>query len=157
VTEPRRAFYIQRDTTFPQQQPFMDEMVQQLRGKYGPESRNTTLGASFVKLDWGFDKAGKQLSPKDSNHLFPQNACSGPISYGSPTVPRFSPECGINLAVILNASYPNNHLLLELHEQLVGDAIAMDDIQKLMAEAKAVQERQRQQQEQRASAAKVPL
>jgi len=162
VTQPRKAFYIRRDTTFhPDQQPLMDEMVQQLRGKYGLESRNTTLGANFVKLDWGFDKAGEKLSPKDSNHLFPQDACSGPISYG-PNTPAligqqgFSPECGTNLAVILNAP-SNSHLLSELHEQLVGGSIAMDEIQKLMAEAKADRERQRQQQEQKASGVKPPL
>ena len=41
-------------------------------------------------------------------------------------------------------------LLSTLNEQLIGDSIAVDDIQKIAAEVKADQEQLRQQQEQKA-------
>ncbi len=48
-------------------------------------------------------------------------------------------------------------MLLGLDEELVGDSIAVDDIQKTAAEAKAVKERQRQQQDQKPSGVKTRL
>jgi hypothetical protein len=48
-------------------------------------------------------------------------------------------------------------VLNALNEWLVGDSIAVDDIQKMMAEAKSAQDQQRQQQEQKASGVKAPI
>jgi len=168
VTEPRRAFYIGRSTKFPpEQQPLTDKTVQQLREKYGTESSLLGSGAnSYVRiLDWVFDKAGKQLVPKNGKQLFltPDHACAQSISYGRSFLigglvapGSYSPECGADLRVKLELS-TNPNLLSALFEQLTGDSIAVDDIQKLMAEAKAAKEQQRQQQEQKASGVKAPL
>jgi hypothetical protein len=51
----------------------------------------------------------------------------------------------------------DTHLLQTLTGQIDGKFIAADDIQKLMAEAKAAHELQRQQQEQKASDVKPAL
>ena len=78
--------------------------------------------------------------------------------FGASSSPSFySPECGIGLQASLAALSTNPDLLWFLDEQLVGDSIAADEIQKLMAEAKAAKEQQRQQQEQKASGVKAPL
>ena len=158
LTQPGRAFYIGRRTTFPlEQQPLTDKTMQQLREKYGPESKSF----NDLALNWTFDRAGKQI-------INPSDPCRGAnrtISYGNGHgwfgIPLdapdfFSPECGIDLRVQLMPG-PNAHLLSTLLEELVGHSIAVDDIQKLMAESKAVQEQQRQQQEQKALGVKPPL
>lgn len=156
ATQPGRAFYIGRKTKFPVgQQPLMDNTVQQLREKYGPETSSAFRGNTA--FNWMFDKAGKRFNA----------ACGGgpgAISYGSNlfadaglVTPRiYWPQCGIELAASLEPQ-GNTNLLSELVEQLVGDSIAVDDIQKFIAEAKAEQERQRQEQNQKASGVKAPL
>ena len=84
-----------------------------------------------------------------------------PLSYGdSPNIGLNQPvsywrECGLHLwSGGLGPPIPRSSCL---DEWLVGDSIAVDDIQKLMAEAKAAQEQQRQQQEQKASGVKPAL
>lgn len=163
VTQPGRAFYIRRHTTFPrEQQPLRDNTVQQLREKYGPETASMGAGNSgLIDFGWLFDKANKQEANKGPTTRL---GCGEEVSYGQPQFfiapvlapGNYSSQCGIELRVNLQPS-TNTNVLLGLLEQLVGDSIAADDIQKLMAEAKAVQEQQRQQQEQKASGVKAPL
>jgi hypothetical protein len=142
-------------------------MEQQLREKYGPES-NLFSSTGLISIDWVFDKTGKQIFPKADNRLF--QACATAASYGGNfdgargadwikllTAPEANPPgCGINLQV---RSLPSTdtHLLQNLTEEIDGKSIAADDIQKLMADAKAAQEQQRQQQEQKASGVKPVL
>lgn len=158
VTQPGRAFYIGRFTNFtPEHQPLTDKTVQQLREKYGPES-SFFSSTGLISIDWVFDKTGKQLIPKADKQLY-EPCASAPSSLinfdGAQGAAWFaflmSPEsnptgCGINLKV---GSLPSTdtHLLQSLNEQLDGKSIAADDIQKLMAEAKALKEQPRQQQE----------
>jgi hypothetical protein len=168
AAEPARAFYIGRYTQFaPENQPLTDKMEQQLREKYGPES-NLFSSTGLISIDWVFDKTGKQIFPKADNRLF--QACATAASYGGNfdgargadwikllTAPEANPPgCGINLQV---RSLPSTdtHLLQNLTEEIDGKSIAADDIQKLMADAKAAQEQQRQQQEQKASGVKPVL
>jgi hypothetical protein len=138
--------------------------VQQLREKYGPETSSLAVGNSGLgDLSWLFDKAGRQEANKGPTTPL---GCAQGVSYaGSPgqfligpimAPESYSPVCSIELVVQLNPSTDTN-VLLGLHEKLIGDSIAVDDIQKLMAEAKAVQDQQRQQQEQKASGAKPAL
>ena len=158
VAQPGRAFYVGRHTDFhPAQRPLADQTVQQLRAKYGPESVSSN-GDSFY---WAFDKGGKQLVAKTPTQL--SRTCPQTFAYGGAAgsistfgVPRFSPACGIDLSVILGP-VPGTKLLFRLSEQLMGDSMAVDDIQKLMAEATAAQGRQRQQQEQKASGVRPAL
>ncbi|HEX3885413.1 MAG TPA: hypothetical protein VHW66_22355 [Stellaceae bacterium] len=168
TSQPARAFYIGRKTKFPVgQQPLMDKAVQQLREKYGPESSAAFRDTAF---NWIFDKAGKQSAPRASNRF--DAACEGgpgSVSYGrrlfvtaalaSPQ--SYWPGCGIELAVsltpVFKAPEGNTNLLSELDEHLVGDSIAVDDIQKLIAEAKAGMVQQRHRQEEKASGVKAPL
>jgi hypothetical protein len=145
VTQPSRAFYVGRSTQFPEgQQPLMDKTLQQLREKYGPES--TLFGTGLIAVNWVFDKAAKQLS----------RTVFETVEYGDTRIPRFAPEYATHLVIFLQPS-TNPHLLGQLSEKLTGDSIAVDDIQKLMAEVKAEQERQQQEQEQKASGVKAPL
>lgn len=145
------------------QEPLTDKTVLQLREKYGPESRSLNNNTAF---DWVFDKAGKQLSQTycahDDGPTF-----NGAFSYGgqvqwqtpfgSRVAPQScSPGCGIDLVARLVSS-PDTHLLVTLFEQLVGDSIAVGDIRKAMAEAKAEQDTQRQQREKKASGVKPAL
>jgi hypothetical protein len=159
VSQPGRAFSISRRTDFsPDQQPLIDKTVLQLREKYGPESFKSNA------FDWVFDKAGKRLVPNVPGKPFQFNFCShlsnnlhGGVSYANNQASEFySPECGTDLRVELTPSAGSN-LISVLFEHLVGDPIAVDDIQKLMAKAKAEQERLRQQQEQKASGVRAPL
>jgi hypothetical protein len=122
----------------------------------------------LISIDWVFDKTGKQIFPKTDNRFF--QACSIAVSYGGNfdgargadwikllTSPEANPSgCGVNLQF---SSLPSTdtHLLHTLTEEIDGKSIAADDIQRLMAEAKAAQEQQRQQQEQKASGVKPPL
>jgi hypothetical protein len=186
VTQPGKAFYIGRITHFaPEQQPLTDKTVQQLREKYGPESISSNgpvevesqfYSPSSISIDWVFDKTGKQRGPKQitdtggdfqtcahyehghyPNGIFSYEFHGGRLQIGALRAPvSYSPDCGIALKGRL-ALWSNPHLLPVLFEELVGDSIAVDDIQKLMAEAKAAQEQQRQQQEQKASGVKPPL
>jgi hypothetical protein len=168
VAQPSRAFYIGRYTQFaPEHQPLTDKTEQQLREKYGPES-NLLSSTGLISIDWVFDKTGKQIFPKADMRLF--QACASAASYSGNfdgasgpdwLAALMSPEsnptgCGINLQV---SSLPSTdtHLLQSLNEQIDGKSIAIDDIQKLMAEAKATKEQQRQQQEQKASGVKPVL
>jgi hypothetical protein len=166
VSQPSRAFYIGRMTRFPpDQRPLIDKTVQQLREKYGSESRSVNNGIGF---EWVFDKAGKQIAAsmplfQTCAHIQIPNLATFLGYYGigesvgASGSPRFyAPECSIAFEVALIRS-TNPQVLSDLNEQLVGDSIAVDDIQKLMAKAKAEQERQRQQQEQKASGVKPPL
>jgi hypothetical protein len=168
VTQPSRAFYIGRLTQFPpEQRPLTDKTLQQLREKYGPESRSLNgaglsaqVGGQLVgrtDFEWGVVKAGKPLI----------RSCApvGPAAFWYTDQFRFGslstqdsywPECGADLVIELQPS-PDPHLLASLFEQLIGDSIAVDDIQKLTAEATAAQQRQRQQQEQRAAGVKPSL
>jgi hypothetical protein len=151
VTEPGRAFYIGRYTNFPlEQQPLAEKTVQQLREKYGPESRSSG-GSSF---DWVFDEAGKQLFQTCPNGAFSYGVLAQSEALVAPQ--SYSSECGIDLEVRLVPS-TNPHLLSNLFEQLVGHSIAVDDIRKTLAEAKAEKDQQRQQQEQKALGVKPPL
>jgi hypothetical protein len=165
VAQPGRAFYIGRVTQFPpQQQPLPDKTTQQLGEKYGPESK-AEIGADFRSIDWVFDTAGKQLFPKTRTQR--SQVCAGPFSYGiafqvggfdNVTKTSYSQKCGIDLAADLDIQPSSNTPLVRvLSEQLVGISIAVDDIQKLMADANTVQERQRQLQEQKASGVKPSL
>jgi hypothetical protein len=168
AAQPARAFYIGRYTQFaPEHQPLTDKTEQQLREKYGPES-NLFSSTGLISIDWVFDKTGKRVSPKADNRLF--QACATAASYGGNfdgargadwikllTAPEANPPgCGINLEV---RSLPSSdtHLLQTLAEEIDGKSIAADDIQKLIAEAKAAQDLQRQQLEKKASDVKPVL
>jgi hypothetical protein len=163
VTQPSRAFYIGRNKSFsPEQRPLLDKTLQQFKEKYGPESRSfRNYGEGSKRFEWVFDKAGKQLMDSGLlQFLICTHAnTNGTFSYGrgfSFAAPlTYSPECGTDLALRPDPS--NSGLLMSLHEELVGDSIAADDIQKLMADAKATQEQQRKQQEQKASGVKPVL
>jgi hypothetical protein len=150
VTPPSRAFDIFRRTSFPVgQQPLVENMVQQLREKYGPESRLGN-GAFY----WLFDQAGKQIhDPKDVT------MCRGQFFYGNPSgnYNTYSPDYDINLEVNLVSQSADSKVLDGLSERLVGDSIAVDDIRKLAEEAKAAKERQLKEQEENASGVKPPL
>ena len=166
VTEPNRAFYIRRETRFPDdKQPLIDEIAQQLREKYGREPMSSLNGTA---LDWVIDKAGKQIVASmplfktcahlQINMLGYKYLPNYPVSFGGP--PYYAPECNIHLKAALRhfgQSYSDPQLLSLLDEQLVGDSIATDDIQRLMAEAKTAQEQLHQHQEQKASGVKPPL
>jgi hypothetical protein len=69
----------------------------------------------------------------------------------------YSPQCSVELKVFFSGRGTGTGVLSRLREELIGDAIAVEDIQKLIAEAKGEQERQRQQQNQKASGVKAPL
>lgn len=184
-TEPSKAYSIHRYAGFPAgQQPSMDKTVQQLREKYGPESRSfyfEGMPNKFLYLYWLFDRAGKQIDGPagigiDPNELIrlgrvfdragkriddPNRGvkCAAqffyiPVDNGIRT---FSPMCGIELLIQLDPASTDTHLLSMLTEQLTGYSIAVDDIQKIAAEAKAAHEQQRQQQEQKASGVKPVL
>lgn len=143
--------------------------MQQVREKYGPESHQSVNTAGITAVSWDFDKAGKQLFSTGPTDLgtcatVMGNLSNGnrPLSYGvSPNIGLNQPvsywrECGLHLWVgWIGSTDPK--VLSVLDEWLVGDSIAVDDIQKLMAEAKAAQEQQRQQQEQKASGVKPAL
>jgi hypothetical protein len=182
-TEPSKAYSIHRYTGFPAgQQPFMDKTVQQFREKYGPESRSfyfEGVPSKALYLYWLFDRAGKQIdgpagfgsNPNDLIRLgrvFDQAGkriddpnrgvkCAAQFYYIPPDngIKKFSPMCGIELLIQLDPASTDTHLLSNLTEQLTGYLIAVDDIQKIAAEAKAAHEQQRQQQEQKASDVKV--
>jgi hypothetical protein len=170
MTQPGRAFYIGRRAPFPQnQRPLADKTVQQVREKYGPESHQGVNTAGITDVSWVFDKTGKQLFSRDPTELGTCATVMGNLSnrnrglsYGvSPNIGLDQPsaywrECGIHLWVgWIGSTDPK--VLSALNEWLVGDSIAVDDIQQLMAEAKTVQEQQRQQQEQKAAAVKLKL
>jgi len=181
VTEPSRALYINRRASFrPGEQPLMDQTVQQLREKYGSASisleRLRILNSSSTILYWAFGNAGTQLptTPFDVDPGFDPHFDRAVDSYGTKinqtskpdlgTTCRanyfyrpsgqYSSRCGTELLVQLQPA-TDAHLLFLLDEKLTGNSIAVDDIQKLMAEAKAEQERQLQQQ--KASGVKTPL
>lgn len=184
-TEPNKAYSIHRYVGFPAgQQPFMDKTVQQLREKYGPESRSFTFEGTPSKalyLYWLFDRAGKQIDgpagfERNSNELvrlgrvFDQAGkriddpsrgvkCAAQLFYIPPDngIKMFSPMCGTELLIQLDPADTDTHLLSMLTEQLTGYSIAVDDIQKIAAEAKAKQKQQRQQQEQNAPGVKPVL
>lgn len=178
VTEPHRAFSISRRTSFlPGEEPLKDKLLQQLREKYGQDLSSNTWRTGYY---WLFDKAGKQPI-RTAREITATPYLCAPVqgfAYGINTQilesqinvgmvdlnlrPKldFSSKCSVELHVELGQSSSNPHLLSMLSEELVGDSIAVDDIQKLMAEAKAERERQlqqRQQQEQKASGVKAPL
>jgi hypothetical protein len=170
MTQPGRAFFIARRAPFPpNQRPLVDKTVQQVREKYGPESSQDVNSAGITDVSWVFDKAGKQLFSRDPTIL---GTCAGVmgnlsnrnvgLSYGvSPNIGLNQPisywrECGIHLWVgWIGSTDPK--VLSAMNEWLVGDSIAVDDIQRLMAEVKAAQDLQRQQQEQKASGVKPVL
>jgi hypothetical protein len=156
----------------------MDKTVQQLREKYGPESRSFYFEGTPSKalyLYWLFDRAGKQIDgPAGFGELFrlgrvfdqagkriddPNRGvkCAAQFFYIPPDngIKQFSPMCGIELLIKLDPASTDTHLLSNLTEQLTGYSIAVDDIQKIAAEAKAAHEQQRQQQEQKASGVSV--
>lgn len=168
VAQPGRAFFIGRYTQFaPDQRPLTDKTEQLLREKYGPES-HLLSSTGLISIDWVFDKTDKQIFPKTDNRFF--QACSIAASYGGNfdgdrgadwikllTTPEGNPSgCGINLQV---SSLPatDTHMLQTLTEEIDGKSIAADDIQKLMADAKATQEQERKQQEQKSSSVKPVL
>jgi hypothetical protein len=170
MTQPGRAFYIGRRAPFPpNQRPLVDKTVQQVREKYGPESHQSVNTAGITDVSWVFDKAGKQLFSRDPTDLGTCATVMGNLSnrnrglsYGvSPNIGLDQPisywrECGIHLWVgWIGSTDPK--VLSALNEWLVGDSIAVDDIQNLMAEVKAAQDLQRQQQEQKASGVKPAL
>jgi hypothetical protein len=169
VTQPSRAFFIGRRTIFPlDKRPLVEKTAQQLREKYGPESM---LSNNRFDFDWVFDKAGKQIVAsvplfQTCAHLRIPNlytflnyySAGFGVGVGAPGSPAFySPECGVGLKASFTPGSSNPNLVSALDEQLVGDSIAADDIQKLMADAKAVQEQQRQQQERKAAGVKPSL
>jgi hypothetical protein len=170
VTQPGRAFYIVRRAPFPpNQRPLVDKTVQQVREKYGPESSQDVNSAGITDVSWVFDKAGKQLISRDPTILVTCANVMGNLSnrniglsFGSvPNIGLSQPssywrECGIHLWVGWDGS-TDPKVLNALNEWLVGDSIAVDDIQKLMAEAISLHEQQRQQQEQKASGVKPQL
>jgi hypothetical protein len=147
----------------------VDKTVQQVREKYGPDSHQSVNTAGVTDVSWVFDKAGKQLFSTGPTDLGTCATVMGNLSNGnrsfsygvSPNIGLNQPasywrECGIHLWVgWIGSTDPK--VLSVLDEWLVGDSIAVDDIQKLMAEAKTVQEQQRRQQEQKASGVKPVL
>jgi hypothetical protein len=170
MTQPGRAFYIGRRAPFPPNQgPLVDKTVQQVREKYGPESHQSVNSAGATDVSWVFDKAGKQLFSTGPTDLGTCATVMGNLSNGnrsfsyevSPNIGLNQPasywrECGIHLWVgWIGSTDPK--VLSVLDEWLVGDSIAVDDIQKLMAEVKTAQDLQRQQQEQKASGVKPVL
>lgn len=170
MTQPSRAFYIVRRTPFPpSQRPLVDNTVQQVREKYGPESNRGVNTAGITDLSWVFNKAGKQLLSRDPTILGTCADVMGNLSnkniglsYGAiPNIGLNQPssywrECGTHLWVGWVGS-TDPKVLSALNEWLVGDSIAVDDIQKLMADAKATQDEQRKQQEQKATGVKPVL
>jgi hypothetical protein len=168
VTQPSRVFYIGRLKQYSlEQRPLTDKTLQQLREKYGPESGSSNSAASSTPLagqivgrtvfEWGGGEAGKHpfqsCVPKGPSAFW----YAGQFRFGSLTTPGYYwPACGTDLLIELQPS-PDPRLLSVLFEQLTAHSIAVDDIQKLMVEAKAAQEQQRQQQEQKASGVKPKL
>ena len=168
VTQPSRVFYIGRLKQYSlEQRPLSDKTLQLLREKYGPESGSSNVAAPSTPLadqivgptflEWGGDKAGKHpfqsCVPKGPSAFW----YTGQFRFGSLTAPgHYWPACGTDLLIELQPS-PDPHLLSVLIEQLTAHSIAADDIQKLMAEAKAAKEQQHLQQEQKASGVKPPL
>jgi hypothetical protein len=168
VTQPSRAFYIGRLKQYsPEERPLADKTLQQLREKYGSEAGSSNSAASSTPLagqivgrtvfEWGGEKTGK--------HPFQSCVPKGPSAFwytakfrfGSLSTPGYYwPACGTDLLIELQPS-PDPHLLSYLLEQLTGHSMAVDDIQKLMADAKATQEQQRKRQEQKASGVKPVL
>jgi len=166
VAQPGKAFYIGRFTAFAQgQQPTIDNIMQELKTKYGGQPGSIGgMGLSGL-FAWAFDKTGKQIIPKTmadpSNELFGRCAHTveqprGGLSYGLtyPTdgslgvmvVPKFLyADCGVSLKVqTFQALTPA--LLGTLVEQLYSDPLAAADIRKAMDDAKAAQDRQQQEQ-----------
>jgi hypothetical protein len=154
VTQPSRAFYISRQTRF-EQQPLMDKTLQQFREKYGPESTsfNSSTGVG-VFHDWFFDGTGKQLAPLQTCARNDNRAVHYVGQFRG--AQYYSPACGITLVVQLTPA-TGSHLVLILSEHLAGDSIAVDDIHKSMAAAKAAKEQQRRRQEQNASGVRPAL
>jgi hypothetical protein len=162
ATQPSKVFYIGRLKQYSlEEQPLADKTLQQLREKYGPESGSSTpIAGQLVGrtvLEWGGDKAGK--------HPFQSCVPKGPapfwyaadFRFGSLTTHGYYwPACGTDLLIELQP-WRDPHLLSYLREDLTAHSIAIDDIQKLMLEAKAEKEQQRQQQEQKASGVKPVL
>ena len=168
VTQPSTAFYIGRLKQYsPEERPLVEQTLQQLREKYGSEAGSSNSAPASSPLpgqivgqtifEWGGGKA--------ETHPFQSCVPKGPSSFwyaaqfrfGSLTTPGYYwPACGTDLLIELQPS-PDPHLLSVLLEQLTGHSMAVDDIQKLMADAKAAQEQQRQQQEQKATGVKPVL
>ena len=150
MTQPARAFYILRDTSFPPgQQPLKDKTVQQMEEKYGPVSSHNNYSNNWALVF----KAGKLLTQEQAQHC---NVGNGVFSSVSNERRYYFPGCPI----VLNANLltrSDQHLVSSMRVELIGESIAADDIQKTIAEAKAAQDRQRQQQEQKASGVKTPL
>ena len=153
VTEPGRALYIRRSASFrPGQEPLMEKTVQQLKEKYGSARRSLAIAQSpSIALYWIFDQAGSPIDDGPNGG----GTCRGEFFY-STIDPRYSLKCGVEMLVQLGPA-TDPQLLSTLNEQLIGDSIAVDDIQKIAAEVKADQEQLRQQQEQKASGVKPPL
>lgn len=167
VTQPSRAFYIGRLKQYSsEERPLVEQTLQQLREKYGSEAGSSNSAASSPSagqivgrtvLEWGGEKAGK--------HPFQSCVPKGPSAFwytaqfrfGSLTTPGYYwPACGTDLLIQLQPS-PDPHLLSVLLEQLTGHSMAVDDIQKVIAETKATQEQERKQQEQKSSSVKPVL